>query len=216
MFSRRINFKHSNIKNASDEEVESESDENQIRKWGCNRTETPFIFVHIGKEGVGTIRSAIAFGARNVTKKKFHLKDDSFYLIDDNGTHAYFVNSDRARAVPYFEKNSFEDTIPCEATTPLGLIGCMDPNQYMKGCDRLKDKICRHVYVGHNFIGNEMTWSTRHQLEQWYGNIKGDTNRENNSNTLFEFLDEILKKKSSSDQYLQLRHKNRSIQKCFS
>lgn len=36
-----------------------------IRKWGCNITDTPLIFVHIGKAGGGNIRARFSASALN-------------------------------------------------------------------------------------------------------------------------------------------------------
>jgi len=49
----------------------SEQEHKTIRSWGCNLTESPLVFVHIGKSGGGTIRARFAAAALNFTREKW-------------------------------------------------------------------------------------------------------------------------------------------------
>ena len=60
-----------------------------VRRWGCNRTETPFIFVHIGKAGGGEVRRRIAAAAVNYTRPNDSsaraggwIERDAYYPVD--------------------------------------------------------------------------------------------------------------------------------------
>jgi len=44
-----------------------------IRSWGCHMTDTPFLFVHIGKAGGGIVRRRLATAALNFTRNFFFL-----------------------------------------------------------------------------------------------------------------------------------------------
>ena len=59
-----------------------------IRKWGCNRRETPTIFVHIGKAGGGEIRMRLALSAENYTRSKWRDPDaNHLYPIRENNNN---------------------------------------------------------------------------------------------------------------------------------
>eukprot|EP00531_Pseudo-nitzschia_arenysensis_P001738 CAMPEP_0116117408 /NCGR_PEP_ID=MMETSP0329-20121206/1556_1 /TAXON_ID=697910 /ORGANISM="Pseudo-nitzschia arenysensis, Strain B593" /LENGTH=535 /DNA_ID=CAMNT_0003610969 /DNA_START=362 /DNA_END=1969 /DNA_ORIENTATION=- len=118
------------------------ADKDSIRKWGCHRTETPLIFVHIGKAGGGEIRERLAGSAQNFSRKFWHAtKDDEhFYPIysdpsnRQNFRRAKFCNSNNQNImIPLNNKTirltnrktSFEGDMFCNATTPFGMaIAC--------------------------------------------------------------------------------------------
>ena len=114
-----------------------------IREWGCHRTETPFIFVHIGKAGGGEIRARLAGGAEDYNRTRWHLpdQDNHFYPIGNGidttteGRKAKFCNSIYANSRLIPENNhttplrnpedTFEGEQFCNATTPFGMaIAC--------------------------------------------------------------------------------------------
>ena len=162
---------------------------NNIRRWGCDRKETPFIFIHIGKAGGGEIRRKIAAAAIDYNRGgdwRNSGKDDHYYPIiaegdDANGIirHGKFCNSGYQNFyIPNKGGNtvskSFEGSKPCNATTPLGhAIGC--PAQYQQkrcqGCNMngvVNSTICDVIYVGHNMLGNEMHWLPPKYLSRWW------------------------------------------------
>jgi hypothetical protein len=126
-----------------------------IRKWGCDLTETPLIFVHNGKSGGGNIRARMAASAQNYTRgshtwQKPH-RDEHYYPIrdndgdgdgdgddDDTDTESFrrgkFCNSQYPHYIemPHIDvplvKSTFEGVKPCNATTPLGIaVACPHP-----------------------------------------------------------------------------------------
>ncbi|KAL7559768.1 hypothetical protein ACA910_010438 [Epithemia clementina (nom. ined.)] len=66
----------------------SSTQNDDIRSWGCALTQTPFIFVHIGKAGGGSIRRRIAAAAFNYSRRTKYWydnsKDNSYYIIRQN------------------------------------------------------------------------------------------------------------------------------------
>jgi len=151
------------------------SNTREIREWGCNRTETPFIFVHIGKSGGGSVRSRIEASCLNYTKEKPRQVDDSYYPLAGH-EKARFVNSCFATHLPSTER-TFEGTAPCHASTPLGqAIGCPETLQRIRvrqdirrhgECD--EDSVtCNLVYMGHNFFGSELHWLPIQYLRKWW------------------------------------------------
>ena len=119
-----------------------------IRRWGCNRSETPLIFVHVGKAGGGQIRARLALAARDYHRSEWSniSGDNHFFPIRDtdssnsssyNATGAVqhrrgrFCNSryGHANFIPeegsLEPKKNFEGSHYCSATTPLGMaIAC--------------------------------------------------------------------------------------------
>ena len=150
-----------------------------IRRWGCNLKETPFIFVHIGKAGGGSIRRKIATAATNYTRKASEWydsgKDTAYYpLRSDNGTliaKARFCNSKQKHYLPYWEK-TFEGMRLCTATTPIGrALACpayQVSNEEACGVDIVSMESSRFVYVGHNDFGNEINVLPVPYLQEWW------------------------------------------------
>ena len=68
------------------------SNTKEIRRWGCNRTETPLIFVHIGKSGGGIVGSRIEASSLNYTKEKPRQVDASYFPLE-GGEKARFISS---------------------------------------------------------------------------------------------------------------------------
>ena len=130
----------------------SPSSSNNIRRWGCHITATPFIFVHIGKAGGGSIRRRIAVTAlgydARLRKGKNWSKasaDNSFYPLirrrrrqrqttTDGGGESLHYNVTFCNS--YFHNfrpggqqaaKTFEGTMPCTAGTAIGqAIACPD------------------------------------------------------------------------------------------
>ena len=161
------------------------SDLKSIRKWGCNRTETPLIFVHIGKSGGGSTRARFAAAAENVTragKWKLPTKDEHFYPIRTNyngiqyAARGKFCNSlnihYRMPEMKRFHNKGYEGMFDCHATTPLGrIVGCPSfwaENGACMGCSDMNDPGCHTVYVGHNYFGNELHWLPAPYLQAWW------------------------------------------------
>eukprot|EP00977_Amphora_coffeiformis_P022997 scaffold12050_cov168-Amphora_coffeaeformis.AAC.3 len=154
---------------------------NHIRRWGCNRTEASFIFIHVGKAGGGNVRPRLAAAALGYNRTRWHISKDptAYYNIPIYGhdgdvkyEKAHFCNS----GSPNFFVNStfktFEGTQSCHAVTPLGhAVACPLHLQHSEsmcmGC-RVEDAHCHRVYVGHNFMGNEMHWLPPAVLDRWW------------------------------------------------
>jgi hypothetical protein len=68
-------------------------------------------------------------------------------------------------------KETFEGSLPCNATTPLGLaVACPQPRgRFCMGCD-LRSDHCDTVYVGHNLLGSELHWLPPRYLKRWWEN----------------------------------------------
>jgi len=103
-------------------------DSQSIRSWGCNRTETPFIFVHIGKAGGGTVRRRIAISALDCNlassveaRRNWRSLEDAYYpVVQNNQTYkARYCDSGYANHRRTIQP-SFEPSIVCSATTPVG------------------------------------------------------------------------------------------------
>lgn len=175
-----------------------ESDGNNIRRWGCrSRSETPLIFVHIGKAGGGSVRPRIAAAALDYRRArgrrawKDHLDRRAYYNIsvrpsspatssdDDKNNNnktityarGYFCNS----AFKHFRTDrlvaTYEGTRVCHAVTPLGqAVACpMVTRHFAKclGC-AIGDEQCHRVYTGHNLLGNELHWLPPRYLYRWW------------------------------------------------
>jgi len=150
-----------------------------IRKWGCNRTETPLIYIHIGKAGGGKIRARFAAVATGYTRKtnawhKPYL-DSHYYPLNQNGSlRATFCNScfcnhlvvkNPKAGLPY----SYEGNIPCNATTPLGrAIACPQPIMHVCRSCLSYHEDCRAIYAGHNALGTELHWLPTKVLQRWW------------------------------------------------
>lgn len=143
-----------------------------IRTWGCNITDTPLIFTHIGKAGGGNIRARFSASALNYDKRKPWLKNsnsDSFYPVSENKI-ARFCNSGHKNYRTHTNR-TFEGTNLCHGMTPLGLITCPElfaPVCYKSICDKFGDDECLTVYVGHNCLGTEMHWLPFQVLNKWW------------------------------------------------
>jgi hypothetical protein len=147
----------------------------EIRVWGCDRTETPLIFVHVGKAGGGSIRVRLAASSLNYSEVENPLHVDVSYYPMSNTSKAHFCNSCSNSHFPG-QKYSFEGSTPCNASTPIGhAIAC--PNS-LKRLARLTSKTdgecgvasntCRVVYAGHNYVGAEMHWLPVPFLQNWW------------------------------------------------
>lgn len=138
------------------------NDDTSIRRWGCARNETPFIFVHIGKAGGGGVRARFAAGALEYNRSGWHRlhEDPSYYypVYDAEGNlHKGKMSSSRMNNfVPKILKEilgdfKYEGAIPCSATTPLGqAIACplSTPEDLCFEGHR-----CDLINFGHNVIG---------------------------------------------------------------
>ena len=149
-----------------------------IRRWGCNRTETPLIFVHIGKAGGGSVGARIEAGSLNYTKPRPGQVDYSYYPLS-GGKKARFVASSFTRHLPS-QENTYERTTPCHASTPLGqAIGCPENMQRIRekrfnrqGECHPFSETCHLVYMGHNFFGSEMHWLPVKYLQKWWATLQ--------------------------------------------
>lgn len=143
-----------------------------IRKWGCNITDTPLIFVHIGKAGGGNIRARFSASALNYNPLQTWKKNsnsDSFYPVSKN-KKAKFCNSGHKNYRTHTNQ-TFEGTRLCYGMTPLGLITCPELNAplcHKSICDKFHDDECLTVYVGHNCLGSEMHWLPFQVLNKWW------------------------------------------------
>ena len=162
----------------------------EIRKWGCSRQDTPFIFVHIGKSGGGSIRARLAASSLNYNKdQRWQSNEGSYYPIRDDQNRtiaaARFCSSCSMNSRPS-RQGSFEKTIICHASSPIGqAVGCPEPlirqEERKKGfggeCRPSMDT-CHVVYVGHNLFGSEMHWLPSGYLKKWWTSTWSDDNPE--------------------------------------
>ena len=130
----------------------------QIRKWGCDRTETPLIFVHNGKMGGGNVRVRLAASAMDVDRLQILHQpesDNHYYPIRNSSSDSNSVNNKSAdtNGSSNHREGKFcdakypryvmvgEEDLPknprlqmrqfCNATTPFGIaIAC--PHPYKK------------------------------------------------------------------------------------
>lgn len=148
-----------------------------IRKWGCNISLAPFVFVHVGKAGGGSIRARIGASALNFTRAKWWQQggDNSYYPvpeIQENGSlteyhRGRFCSSNYPLQRPVYHRD-FEGVSICNATTPLGhMIGC--PHRSKK-C-MCEGRRCDIVYVGHNMLGSELHWLPPEYLKKWWASF---------------------------------------------
>jgi hypothetical protein len=164
---------------ADDHDSPSSSSSSQgttsIRKWGCHRNETPLIFVHIGKAGGGQVRARFAAAALDFRRTHWRkeIENDQHYYPLPNGEKAKFCNSKNQNHRyndTQWTKKSYEGTLPCDATTPLGMaLACPNAyaNQFCMGCDPRRTT-CHTVYVGHNHMGSEFHWLPALYLQKWW------------------------------------------------
>eukprot|EP00980_Cylindrotheca_fusiformis_P011129 scaffold2557_cov121-Cylindrotheca_fusiformis.AAC.12 len=176
-------------------QVTEYSDLNSIRSWGCHRTETPLIFVHIGKSGGGSVRARFAAAATNVTRHKmmrdgwkFPKEDSHYYPVAStstfqNGTEPFHhrgqfcASKNRHYRLPDVKRSSqegFEGIFDCHATTPIGkIVGCPSfwiEDEECGGCADMNAPNCHTVYVGHNYFGNELHWLPVPYIQEWWNN----------------------------------------------
>ncbi|KAL3902485.1 MAG: hypothetical protein SGILL_010806, partial [Bacillariaceae sp.] len=181
-----------------------------IRKWGCNRMETPTLFVHLAKAGGGGNRARFAAAALGYNRTEWHEPEDDnhHYPVVSSPSYgqapeirkAKFCNSRiNHQIIPHRDENNtlrtssrFEGSVPCNATTPLGLaVSCLQPFQRTcGGCD-LAGEQCDTVYVGHNFLGSELHWLPPKYLKKWWeSNWVSNPINQNNNRALVAELDQ--------------------------
>mmetsp|Transcript_1024 Transcript_1024/g.2200 ORF Transcript_1024/g.2200 Transcript_1024/m.2200 type:complete len:642 (-) Transcript_1024:448-2373(-) len=137
------------------------SEDKPIRKWGCNRRETPLIFVHIGKAGGGGARIRLAGAAVDYNRTQWGQPDgdEHYYPIrpieEDSGRQneqsssfrkGRFCNSKYAhhtlippnnKTEPVKTEKPYEGLKHCNATTPFGMaIACPSNYQSMSSMQR--------------------------------------------------------------------------------
>jgi len=113
-------------------------DTKTIRRWGCSRNETPFIFVHIGKAGGGEVRRMIAAAASDYKKprkrakrrKILNQRRSYFRIYNDvpNTTtttlvKGQFMNGRHKNHRPkeeFYRRGTMEGSRQCDAETPIG------------------------------------------------------------------------------------------------
>ena len=156
-----------------------------IRRWGCGRAETPFIFVHIGKAGGGGVRrqlrAAVSAGQNeerrarrmdNRTRRSSHripFRDDD----GDGGETAEretltFCSSGHSNYRPD-NKRTFEGTVRCDAETPISqAVACPPVSMGDRCCGLRSSDSCPVVYAGHNYVGSEMHWLPPDVLRRWW------------------------------------------------
>jgi len=170
--SERRDVKKGEIDNRNDIDIDSNSNMNSnnnnnnnkdIREWGCDRTETPLIFVHNGKMGGGNVRVRLAASAMEFTRLNKEWRhpqlDNHYYPVrDGNGNDGSNSNSNNNNdnsvrrgkfcnsKYPNYNKIGDQDThqkptmegrVKCNATTPFGIaIAC--PHPYKISTTRLK------------------------------------------------------------------------------
>lgn len=175
--------KKSNNKNAPSNNSDN-GDETEIRKWGCARTETPFIFVHVGKAGGGGVRSRMAAAALDYNRTGWHRADadlNYYYPIYDShgvlhkakfrsSQHSNYIHPDKTE---FHSDFSYEGHGPCGASTPIGhAVGCPVESTFCVDQDQddgnSNDARCDLVYMGHNLLGSELHWLPTKYLVQWW------------------------------------------------
>ncbi|KAL7577470.1 hypothetical protein ACA910_004751 [Epithemia clementina (nom. ined.)] len=160
-----------------------------IRSWGCGLTDTPFVFVHIGKAGGGTIRRRIAAAAVNVTRSDWssNNEDQSYYPILRRRKRyspfakdvvvaeekATFCNIGR---IPRHLPPITQHVSTCRAMTPVGqALAC--PEYLTKtisgpscGQEAFNHEsiLANIVQVGHYDFGQEVHWLPAPYLEEWW------------------------------------------------
>lgn len=189
------------------------SDETAIRKWGCGRNETPFVFVHIGKAGGGGVRSRMAAAALNYNRSGWHRthEDEHYYYpiyadhnIDENNGSAKrimhkakFLSSKHNNYVhpdlPEFHGDfTYEGHRPCGAGTPIGqAVACPIESTFCVDHDEdgISEGRCDLVYMGHNLLGSELHWLPTQYLMRWWNSTPwGKEGAEDNNDALGDFI----------------------------
>jgi hypothetical protein len=164
----------------------------QVRQWGCaRRYEAPLIFVHLGKCGGGSVRARLAASALEYDREHWgDTKSDTsyYYPMRDHNQRGIFVSSkfyNFRPSFPHHDNNNnvtqsqldkadeiwrtFEKTLPCHATTPLGqAVACPLPSLHDNIQGSCHDDYCHVVYAGHNLLGNELHWLPTSFLHKWW------------------------------------------------
>ena len=202
----------SNNSNNNKERLDN-SDETAIRKWGCARNETPFIFVHIGKAGGGGVRSRMAAAALDYNRTGWHRthQDEHYYypiyadhMDEYNGSdtkrimhkakflsskHSNYIHPDRTEFHGDF---TYEGHGPCGAGTPIGqAVACPIESTYCVDHDEdgISEGRCDLVYMGHNLLGSELHWLPTQYLVKWWNSTWwGKQGAENNNDALGDLI----------------------------
>lgn len=140
-----------------------------VRHWGCGLTATPFVFVHIGKAGGGSMRRAIARAGHNLTEthRKSWAEGNQYFTTSaaDEEDFIRFCNSGHVQHWPD-RRGSYEGTQECAAMTPYGqALACPEWTYMIEGHCRENAKV---VYVGHNGFGSDIHWLPRDVLAKWW------------------------------------------------
>lgn len=183
-------------------------DQDDVRSWGCARTETPAIYIHVGKMGGGTVRARFAAAALNYNRTHWHNSSDTtaYYAIhhhhhhhDGDGSHndnttttttqqpqrGYFCNSGLHNYRYHGHHRTFEGTHICRALSPVGhAIACpgtaRDSFGKCHGCP-IDGAACHRIYAGHNLLGNEMHHLPPHYLLKWWKTMWDGSNDDDSS-----------------------------------
>jgi len=156
-----------------------------IRRWGCFRNETPFIFVHIGRSGGGGVRRMFAAAANDYSKPSElepFIQRWTYYRIHVGGSNSTSITANGQFASSYFRNflpesacsfnMTFERSVPCDAETPIGQATVCSHSSYSikSRCPRNQppESSCHLVYTGHNMIGNELHWLPNGYLKKWW------------------------------------------------
>eukprot|EP00934_Nitzschia_sp_Nitz4_P005164 Nitzschia sp. Nitz4//scaffold93_size78505//42440//44062//NITZ4_005423-RA/size78505-processed-gene-0.88-mRNA-1//1//CDS//3329560297//5154//frame0 len=187
--------------------ISSSSSYTQIRRWGCKRQEAPFIFVHIGKAGGGSVRARMAASALDYEREnwKRHLNDSAYYpILDAKGTMhmGRFYTSDVTNFIPdsmieFHGDFGYEGHSPCTATTPLGqAIACPLISEVCGDYDEdgSSDNRCDAVYMGHNLLGSELHWLPTSFLVEWWRSTKWAESEKN------DFMEALIQNRFAPNQ----------------
>jgi hypothetical protein len=178
----------------------NDNDTQSIRRWGCHQTETPLIFVHIGKSGGGRVRARFAAAAQNYSRSEWHSPshDNHYYPISSSSSgtdvvgRARYCNSGNHNfRIPNttIQSKSFEGTTACNATTPIGMaIACPQLSRNpgggnCDGCRNMGAEECHTVSMGHTFMGNELHWLPAPYLKKWWNTHWSSSSRTFTSTT---------------------------------
>jgi hypothetical protein len=160
-------------------DTEAATDATQdIRRWGCGLTQTPLIFVHIGKAGGGSVRARFAAAALHYNRTNWRSSNDTtaYYAIppraarDEEEGRGYFCQSGHP-SYRLQDRKTFEGTLRCDAVTPLGqAIACPGPLEVGHKCHGCapEQATCHRVYMGHNQLGTELHWLPSRYLAAWW------------------------------------------------
>lgn len=167
-----------------------------IRSWGCNLTDSPFVFVHIGKAGGGGARARMSASALNYTRSGWHrAEDEAFYpMPTDAGVvgRGQFCSSVHDNFLPQDVK-TFEGTMVCKALNPISqavacplhLTDCCDTGE---GDDFSVESCHLKVYAGHNVLGNEMHWLPPGYMQKWWQSIRPSNMTDDRLSDMFRQL----------------------------